>query len=596
MLISELRLSGWKSYSEDGISLENFKKINLLIGPNNVGKSNLLKYLLFLRGIFPEGNNTFEEIDVSHFKVDYTDRWLFADIPVKFGVTIEDYPPHEFFYRTKPESISLEANHNYTGKFSEFSVLNPTGIDETKATIFWRHFISNHVRFIGDVRGFVHNTTGNLDVHVDGTKILKFLLEKVGTDDGWITQYQNKMSKWLKDILLEEELIFEFVPENNPDFHITVLRGPEKNPIRFKPRQLGTGIAHLVLILTTLHACSHNKINIFLEEPEMNLHPQSVVALTKILKEDFINHRFFIFTHSNVWLDQIDENYGVYNFYKSGDNSTHSRNCTDDKDFYLIFEKLGIRPSQLLLSNFNIWIEGPSDRIYINYWINKYSRGALTEGKHYSFVMYGGTNLSHYDLVLSDLINILSIGYNTAIICDSDLSEKRESIKDRVQKINDRILEKDLEKYSMLWITEGREIENYVPKKLFEAVLITEPFIRSYIQHNGKRANLSLSNEENEDDYKITDSYDDFFIYLYKFDVNQIRTRFADSINDEQDFVKLMDELEEKRRNVLKNMSKVEIAKAVTAEWNNFRGEDEYDLKSKIDELIERIKAANGIS
>ncbi|MNN07703.1 hypothetical protein D3C81_1205340 [compost metagenome] len=422
---------------------------------------------------------------------------------------------------------------------------------------------------------------------------MKFLLEKVGSEDGWIQEYESKMGRWLKEILLEEEVQFEFVPEKNPYFTMSVRRGPDQELLKFRPRQLGTGVAHLVLILTTLHACTHRKMNIFLEEPEMNLHPQSVVALTKILREDFENHRFFIFTHSNVWLDQIDEEYSVYHFYKQDDGSTACRNCTEAQDFYSLFDKLGIRPSQLLLSNYNIWIEGPSDRIYLNYWIHRFSNGMLMEGKHYSFVMYGGANLVHYDLVFNDLINILSVGYHTAIICDSDLSNKRDTIKGRVQAIKDRIEEKNLEDYSMLWITEGREIENYVPKELFEEVLSMEQFRKHYILHRGKQVNLHLVTEAHGADYARLDSYDDFFVYLYDFNEEEIRAKFQDSLTCEADFQALMKELGEKKKNVLKDVSKVNIAKAVARVWDRLGEDDVYDLKPKMEELIRRIKEAN---
>lgn len=595
MIIEELYLSGWKSYSEQGVELKDLKKINLLIGPNNVGKSNILKYFMFLRGIFPEGNDTFEKVDLSHKMLDREDRWLHRDNPVKCKMSIVDCPPHEFFKDSVPERINLQSIHQSNEKLSEFTITDQNNLNEIQANIFWRHFISNHVRFIGDVRGFVHNTAGNLDIHIDGTKILDFLLEKVKSDIQWIVQYEEKMSMWLKNILNEEELIFKFISDVKTDFQIMVQRGFEKETIVFRPRELGTGIAHLVLILTMLHACSHRKMNIFLEEPEMNLHSQSVIALTKILKEEFPNHRYFIFTHSNVWIDQVDKDYSIYSFYKNTDNSTQCRNCTEYKDFYRIFDGIGIRPSQLLLSNFNIWIEGPSDRIYINYWINKFSRGTLFEGRHYNFVMYGGTNLSHYDVVFDDVINILSTGYNTAIICDSDISNKRDTIKDRVIKIQRRIEEEHLEEHAMLWITAGREIENYIPEALFEKVLRNDFFKKSYILHGNKQIELLQSCKTSGMEYKPIDSFDDYFVYLYDFDKNKIMNQFKDSITNKEEFSDLMKKLEQKKNKVLKNISKVEIAKHIVLEWENYGEYESYDLQSKMIEMTERIRKSNGM-
>ena len=54
MRIKNLRLYGWRSFSNEGVNFKNFKHINVIIGPNNAGKSNLFKYLFYLRSIIRE--------------------------------------------------------------------------------------------------------------------------------------------------------------------------------------------------------------------------------------------------------------------------------------------------------------------------------------------------------------------------------------------------------------------------------------------------------------------------------------------------------------------------------------------------------------
>jgi hypothetical protein len=41
-----------------------------------------------------------------------------------------------------------------------------------------------------------------------------------------------------------------------------------------------------------------------------------------------------------------------------------------------------------------IWVEGPSDRIYIRHWL-KLADAHLTEEVHFSIMFYGGKLLSH---------------------------------------------------------------------------------------------------------------------------------------------------------------------------------------------------------
>ena len=45
-------------------------------------------------------------------------------------------------------------------------------------------------------------------------------------------------------------------------------------------------------------------------------------------------------------------------------------------------------------ANSVIWVEGPTDRIYLNHWIQPVDP-ALKEGLHYSIMFYGGRLLSH---------------------------------------------------------------------------------------------------------------------------------------------------------------------------------------------------------
>ena len=51
MKIDSIKLCGWRSYDLDGVSIDNLKSINLIIGPNNSGKSNLSKYFNYLKSI-----------------------------------------------------------------------------------------------------------------------------------------------------------------------------------------------------------------------------------------------------------------------------------------------------------------------------------------------------------------------------------------------------------------------------------------------------------------------------------------------------------------------------------------------------------------
>ena len=94
--------------------------------------------------------------------------------------------------------------------------------------------------------------------------------------------------------------------------------------------------------------------------------------------------------------------------------------------FTTICVDLGYRASDLLQANCIIWVEGPSDRIYLKYWLKAYDPD-LVEGVHYTIMFYGGRLLRHLsadDEEIDEFINLRRINQNLVIIIDSDRKKK----------------------------------------------------------------------------------------------------------------------------------------------------------------------------
>jgi putative ATP-dependent endonuclease of the OLD family len=122
---------------------------------------------------------------------------------------------------------------------------------------------------------------------------------------------------------------------------------------------------------------------------------------------------------------------------------------------------LDVRASDLLQANGLIWVEGPSDRTYINKWIELSSTGKLKEGIHYQIVFYGGRLLSHLtaEPERDDLVNIFSVNRNAIVVMDSD----KKSHGDPINATKTRIKTEIERVGGIVWITDGREVENYLP-------------------------------------------------------------------------------------------------------------------------------------
>jgi len=174
------------------------------------------------------------------------------------------------------------------------------------------------------------------------------------------------------------------------------------------------------------------------------------------------SNQYLIASHSNAFFDMPDAN--IYRC-RMEDGSTQCELASRADQKHALLTDLGYRPSDLLQSNYVIWVEGPSDRIYINHWINA-EADELVEGIHYSIMFYGGSLLAHlsYDKSyddeknVNDFIRLARLNRNACIVMDSDKKKPRSRIDKKKRRVKS-----EFEEYNCLvWITKGRMIENYV--------------------------------------------------------------------------------------------------------------------------------------
>ncbi len=182
--------------------------------------------------------------------------------------------------------------------------------------------------------------------------------------------------------------------------------------------------------------------------------------------QDNSKNQFVITTHSAAILDAVECD--ILHVTHDGEKSTI---CPIEfsHDRFKAVTDLGYHASDLVQSNFVIWVEGPSDRIYLNGWI-KIQDNTLIEGIHYSILFYGGRLLSHLssddedEASVTNFINILNINRNAAILIDSDKS----SADDTINPTKQRLVDEFNKKGQFCWVTQGREIENYLELVLLD--------------------------------------------------------------------------------------------------------------------------------
>jgi predicted ATP-dependent endonuclease of OLD family len=195
--------------------------------------------------------------------------------------------------------------------------------------------------------------------------------------------------------------------DESAEEHITIHFSIESGKDR-EIHNLGDGIQQIIIMMYPIFTAPKGAW-IFIEEPEINLHP----GLQRIFIEQLLNNEdlkekdltIFITTHSNHLLDlslEMKENVSIFTFEKSVTKNTSSikvKNVINsDTD---ILKLLGVNNSSVFMANCSIWVEGISDRIYLRAYLKAFNdyysdKTRYKEDLHYAFFEYAGSNVSHY--------------------------------------------------------------------------------------------------------------------------------------------------------------------------------------------------------
>lgn len=261
----------------------------------------------------------------------------------------------------------------------------------------------------------------------------------------------DKTQSLLRKLLYLPNVELEVPPSHD---HIIVANDGLRLPLE----SYGTGVHELIILAIAVF--SADKAIFCIEEPEIHLHPRLQKEFLQFLVNE-TNNRYVISTHSNALLVPSEEVQVVHLWLEAG--ATRSR-CVESSEHGLqILDDLGVRASDLLQANSVIWVEGPSDRIYIKRWL-ELCASELREGIDYSIMFYGGRCLSHLTADREeipnpeDLIPLLRINQHSMIVMDSD----RKSQTNRINATKRRIRNECSNSRIPCWITSGREIENYL--------------------------------------------------------------------------------------------------------------------------------------
>jgi hypothetical protein len=471
MRLSGVGIRNFRSIGNDPVFIDLDKKVNVLIGANNCGKSNVIKALDWLQ----TGNyekKPLEQLD--QHKQTATNP---AGLRVNCIATEED---KQFFQPGSILSFDLEAKDNrftcvnspfrgiewpklnevmlkyqdqqYNGRPTQDQILhtqNDLGLGQANDAL------RTGFPKIRVVPQFRQIQSG--DLGLDGKGIIKTLASWKSPSPG----HHGDIKRFLVIQDLLRKLMHMPQIELDVDHkqeHVMLTQADQRLPLA----SYGTGIHELIILAIAVF--SETGVLFCIEEPEIHLHPRLQKEFLRFLLEHTGN-RYVITTHSNAFIN-LSKQVAVTHL-RLVDGVTRSSTVLATDQALLALEDLGVRASDILQANSVIWVEGPSDRIYIKRWLEILAPD-LREGIEYSIMFYGGRLLAHLSMEREvpeedeaelDLTPLLKMNQHSVMVMDSDRREPG----DALGPSKGRITSECQTSGSVCWLTDGREIENYLP-------------------------------------------------------------------------------------------------------------------------------------
>lgn len=501
--LKAIRFHSYKCFSADDqpFEIRTDKYMTLIIGRNNCGKSSLVD--IIEGAIGPDNKNGWEyitedvknleyvyQIDESRLRYGFSEKYLYSDVEKCLGSTISLQFPRNVDNHLKKPIITVVPEGFITidsGMKANWEDVALGYTAELKDVCFRR---------LNADRDIVPELEDESeDVAPNGQGAVN-LLRKFINEDKYDEKFVEKTILGELNKLIQPETTFtqlrvQQIDENDSrerKWEIFLKEGDK----RFALSKSGSGLKTLLLVLVNLYLVPQvinrgkgkkQEIVYAFEEVENNLHPSLQRRLFDYLYWYSVTNRvkIFITSHSHVAINtyyQLKEAQ-IYHVTKNGGKSKLELSI-GKPDLMEMLNDLNVKASDMFQANGIIWVEGPSDRIYILSWMKAFFDDILdnensycpdskkyVEGLHFQFLYYGGRLLSHYtasDESDQNLINMLITNRNAAIVMDSD----KRTADSKYNETKQRVI-KEFNNHNMFsWLTAGREIENYLPAEIVE--------------------------------------------------------------------------------------------------------------------------------
>jgi predicted ATP-dependent endonuclease of OLD family len=403
VIIKDLKIDKYKSIKSP-IFL-NFSDLNIFIGQNNCGKSNILDALEFIFN---------EEKDLPTGQAGKTNLF-YPDASIRLRLELDSEKQKKYNSDKKIELVLNKGKRKiFNEKILNFLKQNLKRLDEES--------FSNYKQIRID-----YNTLYNYPHNLNKFKEhLKIHFPKIVIDE-------NAM-----DLKYENDGLYEGKRRVTMDY-------------------LGSGFGRIFTILLYIFHPEYTVVMI--NEPEIHLHPAIIKKLLWAMKNSQAGQIFFT-THSPLFVTPST----LANLFRvSKDNKNTNVYSLDEGcyDHERLVQELNADNLEMFFADQVILVEGPSDQLLLRGLVNCFYKG---EKEIKIIQVYGKSNISIY----VDLLKIFKIPFliilDRDVLKGYQLMNLMRHLEINLSKMNDEELIKELKKYNIFIFPNGDLEDNY-PKK-----------------------------------------------------------------------------------------------------------------------------------